>query len=194
MNKFIFTSLICILITLKVNSQNKSIIQDWTSYTQFVKVSDFTGKKFRVSASIRKEAKNKTSWASLWVRVDNKNGNDSFFKNDAGASEASNEWEKFSIEGVVDINANHLYFGALVINKGTYYFDDFKVEVQKNGKDWEEIKVNNPSFETNNANDGSDFWSEGIHYLKIVNVENFKISYATDNPYSGKKCLKIVGL
>lgn len=186
-------TLIFILLISKINAQKKTVNQVWTSYVQFVKVSDFKGKKFRVSVFIKKIAKNEESWASLWARVDNKNGDVGFFKNNAGAIESSKEWRKFSIEGTINNNAVHLNFGALVINKGVYYYDDFKVEIQKNGKDWEKVEINNAGFEKGNANNDSDFWTEGINYLKIVNVENFEISYSSDNPKNGKKCLKIVG-
>ncbi|WP_448547576.1 alpha/beta fold hydrolase [Thalassotalea fusca] len=164
----------------------KEVKQSWTSYAQGIDIKQYIGKKFEVSAAIRMKEASTASQASLWVRIDTKSGYN-FFKNDAGTGKVTNNWQRFKIKGVIKDDSEILNFGALCINNGEYFYDDFVVKIEDKSGSLVPIHIKNGNFE-NPDHDGS--WSEGIVARKF-NTSTFDISYSQENPYEGKTSLKI---
>ncbi len=171
---------------------SKETLQDWTSYSQAISIAEKSGYQFRASVAIRKEVTSKAAKASLWVRVDKKNGKTGFFQNNVYSDLiVTNQWKIFTIEGVIDTEADMLNIGAFVMNSGDFYFDEFKLEVRKGKEKWKAINLNNSGFEENITNETN--WKNGIGRNNIFTVKNFSIDYTNNNPYKGKNSLLIKG-
>ena len=181
------------LQTFKTFSQNPEVVlQEWTSYHQTANIINKEGSEFRVSVAIRRENTKKNSKSSLWVRVHDKNNKRVFFQNDAYSSiEITDKWQIFEMKGKITDNASKMYLGAFCQGNGDYYFDNFKVET-KNGKGkWEEVKIENGGFESDQSADNA--WKNGIGRNPKETVKNFTITYSDYKPFSGKKSLLIKG-
>lgn len=177
----------------QIQAQNsKEIQQEWTSYSQAISIAEKSGYQFKVSCAIRKEATNKAADAALWVRVDKKDGKTGFFQNDVYSNlTVTNQWKIFTIEGVIDDEADLLNIGAFAMNSGDFYFDDFKLEVKKGKEKWQTIKLGNSGFEENFANETN--WKSGIGKISLFTVKNFTADYSSNNPFKGKNSLLIKG-
>ena len=175
-----------------IQAQNSSeILQDWTSYSQAIPIAEKSGYQFRASVAIRMESNSKASKAALWVRVDKKDGKVGFFNNNVYSTNVTNQWKIFTIEGVIDTDANVINMGAFAMNSGDFYFDDFKLEVRKGKEKWQTITIGNSGFEENFANEKS--WKNGIGRNNIVTVKNFTTEYSNNNPFKGKNSLLLKG-
>ena len=182
-----------LIFSSEINAQETiEKLQSWTSYSQSLDCSDKVGYEFRVSAAIRIQKIKINSKASLWVRVDKKDGKTGFFQNNVNLINPTNEWKVFEIKGIIDANASRLNIGAFCENSGDFYFDDFKIEIKNSKGKWETIYVSNSGFEENTSKD--ELWKNGIGRNKIVSVKNFSTEYSSENPFQGNKCLHIKGI
>ncbi|MCA6067046.1 alpha/beta hydrolase [Chryseobacterium sp. RG1] len=172
-----------------VFSQNKTIASTWTSLVQPVNVESMQNWKFRVSAKIRKES-HSNSKCAIWARIDNSDNTVGFFENQAYSKiEVTKEWKNFQIEGNVSPEGKILNIGAFAENNGSFYFDDFKLDVlDPKSLKWVNIPLKNGGFEEGLIA-GKD-WSEGIG-RKVTHVKNFTITASDNKPFSGKKSLLI---
>lgn len=186
----IFVILITVLFSNNMVKAQEIIEQEWTSYSQTINIANKAGYDFRVTASIRKEAKNKSSKAGMWVRVDKKDGKVGFFSNNSYYTEVTDKWENYEIKGTIDESASILNIGAFARNSGDYYYDNFKLQVKKGNGKWESILIKNLGFEDDIAKEVS--WKIGIG-RKDLKVKNFEIEYTSDKPFEGTKCLHIKG-
>lgn len=174
------------------HSQNRTIVSDWTSFTQAVNIEDKQNWNFRVTAKIRKDNQDIGSNASLWCRIDNKDKSTGFFENQYYTKQATNEWKTYEIKGKVSASAQTINIGAFAQSNGSFYFDDFKLEVNDGkSKKWIEIPLENSGFEE--AITSSSHWFEGIDSQKKTHVKHFSISTSDIQPFSGKKSLLIKG-
>lgn len=187
------TFLLFIFISVFYNNTQaqERIIQDWVSYYQFFDVKPYIGKKFRVSAAIKKMNADKDSKTSIWVRIDKKGGEDiTFFQNNASKINITDKWKIYTVEGKIKEESNILNFGAYCKLNGDFYFDDFKVQYFDKGT-WKDIKIENPSFEKE-----EDIllpsWNYGISPQEDK-VKGFDASYVKNDSFHGKKALKISG-
>jgi len=172
--------------------EKKTIIKDWTSYSQSIDVSKLEDLEFKVSAFLKKGNNKQSGKSALWVRVDKKNKTTGFFRNDVYNDNlvVSDKWKKFEIGGAIDKDAQNLYLGAFCQGNGDFYFDDFKLEIKSKSGEWKNVKIDNFDFEENKLN---DIWNEGIHINKINKVKNFDIKYSKEKPFNGKQSLFIKG-
>lgn len=184
--------IIILFLTTILNAQKTiEFSRNWTSYSQFIDISDKIGYDFRVSVAIRSESKSNGYLCGSWSRVRTKNKRSIFFENNGYTIKPTNEWKVYQINGTIKEDATNLYFGAFTKNNGDFYFDDFKLEIKKGKEKWKTVEISNPGFE--NENSPSDLWSSGIINSEKVIVKNFTIEYSSENPYKGKKCLHIQG-
>lgn len=117
---------------------------------QFVNVEEYQGENFRLEAQLYIEKFVQNSGSVLMAMnmkdgrvikfVFDKYGMDDFFK--------PNQWNKFSLTGKIDKQANILAVGAMFSGKAKYYYDDIKLFV-KTKKGEVEIPLQNNGFEEN---------------------------------------------
>lgn len=187
----LFFILLCFLSCYySVQAQvDSTIVKPWTAYSQNINVSELENKEFQVSVVAKTTVKGPKSRAGLWVRVDKKDGG-GFFKNNAYTIPITENWETYTIEGIVDKGAENLYFGAFCEDNGDFYFDDFKFAFKDKNGNWLPFEIANPGFETAKM---SDQWIEGIHKAMKEKARNFNINYSDKEVYKGKKSLLIRG-
>jgi two-component system NtrC family sensor kinase len=112
------------------------------SYYTTVPVLEYGGCRFRLSALVRVEVKDTSAKTQLWARVDNpvKAG---FFDNMDNRPITSAEWKTYTIEGVIDSNSTRIAFGVLVLNSGSFFYDNFQLDVETKREGWKTIYSNN---------------------------------------------------
>jgi tetratricopeptide (TPR) repeat protein len=147
------------------------------SYYTTVPVLEYGGCRFRLSALVRVEVKDTSAKTQLWARVDNpvKAG---FFDNMDNRPITSAEWKTFTIEGVIDSNSTRIAFGVLVLNSGSFFYDNFQLDVETKREGWKTIYSNN--FE-----EGQAGFNQGIgkgaslidtmYTAKVVHIDKNKI-------------------
>ncbi|MGH1387151.1 alpha/beta fold hydrolase [Kordia sp.] len=175
------------LIVISLLYTQKSIAQSYGYLNQKVDVSAHQNKAFKFSGNIRKDFFNGNSSTYLYLTLSNGSTEDSLllYKSTENMP-VTEDWKTFTITGKIDSTATSLLFGMLCINYGKFFFDDFKLEVQDEDGVWEEISVINPGFE-DVADSNQPIWGN----TNMDSNKKFSTEIITNNPKSGKYCLKI---
>ena len=82
----------------------------------------------------------------LWVRVDRKvNGKYSsgFFENMYRSPIRSTEWQEYEITGTIDNDANLMYFGFFLSNRGEMFIDNMSLEIKLADGTWKRLVSGN---------------------------------------------------
>ena len=161
--------------------------EKWVSYNYSIDATKYQGKKFKFEAFVKAEANDDTSCTHLWARVEKKEDKTGFFENMQKQPIAIAEWKKYTIEGVLDKDAQKLYFGNWSLFNGNYYFDDLVISVLNENDIWE--KIYSEDFENGKSNYTQGIGKEksGINDLFTSVVEKIQ---KTPN---GNNYLKITG-
>ena len=165
--------------------QIDTVTRNWFAFSQKVSVENLEGKKFKLTAAVKAYCANDIASASLWARVDKKNGENGFFDNMINRPIKKKQWQLYSIEGTIDSGAKELVIGGLCVYNGTFTFDEFKLLIQNNEK-WENIAIENANFE----NIKNTAWETGIGRKQFV-VKNFDNNIINKNAFGGNKCFEI---
>lgn len=153
------------------------ISAQWTAFHQsidahFVKDS----LKFRLSASVKVDTADASTWGGLWARVDNKKGGNGFFDNMGDRSIKKNEWQYYVIEGHLNEQSDKLYVGGICFGNGKFYFDNFKLEIEREPGKYESVPLENPGFENKPGKNKIPGWTEGVNKKREAHVREFTIS------------------
>ncbi len=173
----VFFLFLFMLSALPAFSQKKDA---WGSTSQGIPGKEYAGKEFRYSAFIKKTGEGNGT-AHLWLRVDRTDNDRGFIDNMYDRPVTSNEWQKYTIEGVIDENVSEIVFGILFINKGEFHYDNLTLEVKKNNGEWEQVPLDNGGFE-----DGlSGYLNENIEKSLKEKGFSFEVS-SSDSPEETK--------
>ena len=156
-------------------------------FSQIIDATKIQGKKFILEASVRNEITNQNSSSGLYVKVNKLDKKVGFFNNMWDRPVRNKNWEKYNIEGVIDTDAESIQFGGICQSNGSFYYDDFILKVENNGK-WETIKIENSTFENIDLNP----WYSRIKN-KTIEKNGFNLSITSTKPSEGKKCLLVKG-
>ncbi|SNR97496.1 alpha/beta fold hydrolase [Dokdonia pacifica] len=192
MNKKIVLLVIFSFVMLSVTtvySQEEKRASDFAPMHQKVDISKYIGKKFRVSAHIRKETFNGNESVTIWTRINLKDSKSGVFNRDMGGIPVSKNWQKYSIEGILENeNAQSLSFGLMCTENGDFFFDDFTLEIEETPENWVSIAIQNPGFEKAPEIPEQIWGDTAISKLKF-----YTASRTTQNPYKGTYALHIKG-
>jgi pimeloyl-ACP methyl ester carboxylesterase len=144
MRYIVFYFLLFVLSPFAVLAQMPN---DWGAFNQILDAKPYQGKKFRLEGAVKVKAIDSTAHAEIWVRVDRPDKKMGFFYNMMDKPIRSDEWKIYSITGKIDKDAERFNFGGLYNRKGLFYFDDFKLFVEKEKGRMEEVPLANPGFE-----------------------------------------------
>jgi pimeloyl-ACP methyl ester carboxylesterase len=158
--KIITTLLITTLSFLQTNAQDV-----WSSWSHAIPAKEYEGHRFKLQASVKAEVADDSATARIWARVD-RNSGQGFFENMWKNPIRSNGWKTYTIEGKIDNDATQLVVGMLCELNGKFYFDDFKVEVEKETGKWETVFT--ADFEK-----GTDGFDAGIGVGRKVGINSF---------------------
>lgn len=126
-------------------AQNKHDV----GFTQSVDVKNYAGAAFKLEGAIKMNSSMDVADAAMWARVHKKDNTIIFFANTIEQSQEKDVWKVHKIEGTIDGAADYLMIGGYCAYNGMFYFDDFKLSVQKDGK-WQEFPLENGGFENTN--------------------------------------------
>ncbi|HMI78440.1 MAG TPA: alpha/beta hydrolase [Ferruginibacter sp.] len=174
MNKNRSTLLVTMIIICMSMVQHISAQDNWSSWSRAISVSDYQGHRFKMQGQIRAELEDDSASAMMWARVDRKKGA-GFFDNMGNRPIRNKEWKTYNIEGTIDTGATTLTFGVLTFLNGKFYYDNFKVELEKMPGKWETIY--STDFEK-----GIGGWEEGVNMPGYEGGKNplFNASLQTD--------------
>ncbi|HEV8081954.1 MAG TPA: alpha/beta hydrolase [Chitinophagaceae bacterium] len=158
--------------------QNCNAQDTWASWDHVISVKGYEGRHFRLQAQVKAAVEDDSASARLWARVDKTNGK-GFFENMWARPIRSTEWKTYRIEGDIDSAANQLVIGALCELNGKFYYDNFKVDIQKGKNKWETLYATD--FEN-----GMEGWESGIGMGKNGVNNLYKASLQTDGTSKGK--------
>ncbi|AXG69698.1 hypothetical protein KORDIASMS9_01925 [Kordia sp. SMS9] len=159
-----------IFLTTAIHAQD-----NWTVFTQSIKINTNTKLKFKLSADIKVEDIGQVTWGSIWARVDTKNEEEGFFDNMGDRPVLSSEWKTYEINGYVDKNSDYLVFGGICNSNGKFYFDNFQLYIENlETGELEKTTLNNSNFEENTQAPKLSGWY--FNYQRKHN--NFKKGYA----------------
>ena len=170
-----------IIICLLLASKNIFAQKDYGVIAKYIDAKKFAGKKFKFEATVKVDTLNSNSKAELIFRVDRKNHKTGFFKKTVMEL---NDWKKYTIENIINKDADSIFLGALFYRKGIFYLDDFKLYVENEKGEYDKIKFEGWGFENESVN---QFWD--FNYSK----NNFTISLNKETFFEGKQSLKIDG-
>ncbi|RZS99130.1 hypothetical protein [Aquimarina brevivitae] len=192
--KKILVLLFTIFISLYTYSQKiKEFSRDWTSFSQSVTVATDTLKRFKVVAYVKLITEDDNAWAGVWARVDNKpNQGRGFFDNMSKRPIKSNEWAEYTLEGTIDQKSERLVFGGICTRNGKFYFDKFEVFIEDDNGKFDQVTIENPSFEDEIVNNIIPAWNPGIKKGEINLVREFKFS-TTEDSVEGNYAVLIEG-
>lgn len=102
-------------------------------------VKPYRGKQFKLQAkaSMVSGSGNGHFWATVFLN----NGKSGFFNNMMEAPIIKNEWQGYTITGMIDTNAVNLVTGAFLSGNGEFWFDDISLAI-KEGNEWKEVYSN----------------------------------------------------
>ena len=191
MNKKTFIIFIFSLIVFTCYSQEKEEekLSDFATIFQKVDISKYLGKKFRVSANIRMETFNGNESARIWTNLNIKDSIYGVFNNDMGDIPVSENWQKYSVEGIIENkNAQSLSFGVFCTNNGDFFFDDFTLEIEDTPENWVSLDIKNSGFEKAPEKPEQIWGDPAISKLKFYTARR-----TTQNPYKGTYSLHVKG-
>src|SRR6185369_3073785 len=97
------------------------------------------------------ELMDSTADAEIWARVDKQDKKTGFFYNMMDKPIRSSEWKVYTINGKIDKHAENLVFGGLYHRRAVFYFDEFKLYIEKEKNQFEEINLPNSDFESDSV-------------------------------------------
>lgn len=161
--------------------------QDWSANHQHIDATPYQCRKFRLTAAIRSQCMDPRAGAELYVRVDKNDKTMGFFYNMMDKPIRDTQWKVYTIEGRIDKNAKNLFFGPLYQRKGYFWFDDFHLSIETRHNQWTSIPLSDAGFEEEDT--------AVLHRSWVVRPQRpfFTINLSDENPYEGKRCLKIDG-
>ncbi|WP_299433853.1 DinB family protein [uncultured Aquimarina sp.] len=172
-------------------SNIKKISQDWTSFCQSFDIDSSKTIAFKLQGTVKAKIDSDKGSASLWVRVDNKDGSKGFFDNMMDCPIQSNYWKTFTIKGMINEASAKISFGGFCLNYGDFYFKNFQLFIENKSGDLEKIEIVNPDFKEVTHQLSIPGWKQGTGREEPKEV----IEYIFRSIYSGKKTsyLKIKG-
>ncbi len=113
--------------SLRIESQGVIDAGKFGTVTRALNVETLRGRKIRLTGKARVGLP-VPRHAGFWLRVDRPGGRSGFFDNMGNRPITSGEWQSYSIEGDVAVDASQIVFGFLVHGEGKAWVDDFLVE------------------------------------------------------------------
>jgi hypothetical protein len=134
------------------------LVSGFGELTQELKADNYRGDRIRLSAYLKVEMV--TGWAGLWMRVEDRDGDDLSMDNmENRPVKGSSDWIKYSVVLDVPVYGEKISFGLLLKGKGQVWIDNVMLErvntsvpltdqLKKNfGESKEEILPQNLDFE-----------------------------------------------
>lgn len=186
---------LCLLLftglSVGMNAQ-KTVSRGWTSFTQSIEVQATQEVKFKLTGKIKVVSEDPNGEAGLWARVDNKNKETGFFDNMMDRPVTSDKWKTYTIKGTFDKEAKTLNIGGLCMQNGDFYFDELKLLIEDENRDFAEAPIQNASFDQSTEENPLSGWSSGISEGEQLKIKEYD-SELTAETEDGAQGLLIKG-
>ncbi|TCJ18743.1 alpha/beta hydrolase [Flaviaesturariibacter flavus] len=135
---------------------------NWGAFSQRIDVRTLAGKKFRLESAVRAEpaADEPTAGASMWARVDLASGKVGFFQNGLDKPVRNSQWEHRVINGKIEKDAQWLNIGGVYRGRGRFWYDAFRLFIEKEKGVFEEYPLRDGSFEADSTHAAWGFRDE----------------------------------
>ena len=164
----------------------KTIVGKRTYFTQNINVEKFSGKSFQFKAATKVQANTDTAKSAIIVLIRNKDNSIGFHTDITKNLKNNSSWVVTNIEGKIDSNAKTIEIGGYCNYDGVFLFDDFQLKAETSPGSWEQIPIDNGSFEKGSFED----WITGSN-SKPLHFDGAKFSIEPDNSFAGKLHLKV---
>ena len=190
--KFIPTLIVLLCCSFITKAQQSQVSNSWTAFSQSIDMSMDQERKFILKAAVKAEIADSTAWAGLWARVDMKNNENGFFDNMGDRPIRDPEWKEYTIEGTIGKNAERLLIGGLMLSDGTFYFDNFSLQIEDSNGIMTDFPLGNADFEKTAKGEKIDSWLEGIGGTNSSSVLEYTLESSSD-AFTGAHSLMITG-
>ena len=145
-------ALLCCLQLAAYSQSDWYYFPDEIYFVKEVAARDLRGKEFRYQIAVRSAAADTFSKVRINGVAAGK-GKEDFLNNSNFTKEQSSEngWTIYTISGTVPQDAWKLWFYSAVNGNGEFYFDHIQFYI-KEGNDWMQLELSNPSFEEDHKN------------------------------------------
>ena len=169
------TKFTCLLfcIFLSVNTLHSQAAENSGAIRQKISVKQYQGKKVEVEAAAKTNQLDSKAGAVLFFKVQKENKQPGLLLL-SKISIVKNSWNEYTLEGVLDADADSLSFGIIFQGKAIYSFDDFSIRI-----DGKEIPVSDHDFESS-VQFPNEIWTAPIL------PPGFTVKLSTDNVFKGK--------
>lgn len=120
---------------------------NWTGIVKSVPVQEYSGKKFRYTATVKTDG-SAAVLALIGARVVKANGEPGFFSHGGDQPVWKTTWTTRTIEGSIDSGAASINLGLVCMGKGTCWYDGLQLQVEAAPGQWKSIPVPNAGFES----------------------------------------------
>jgi hypothetical protein len=103
--------------------------EDAGGLEQMIDARPYRGKRVQLKASVRADVRGPGNQAHLWLRVNGKDGESSFFDADLDHPITANRWRDIRLRGDVDQDAKTIEYGLVLIGAGRAFLDDVSLRV-----------------------------------------------------------------
>lgn len=175
-----------------IAQERKQASASWTSFTQSIDISTEKTRKFIFKGAVKTVSEDSLAWAGLWARVDAKGDGNGFFDNMGDRPIRKREWDVYTIEGTISKNAETLNVGGLVLQDGSFFFDDLSLEIENDNGIMETVPLGNGGLNGLIKDEVIPDWNEGIRKGANTSIKEFEMLSSTD-AYEGQFSLLIKG-
>jgi hypothetical protein len=159
------------------------LIDGFVSLMQTLPAHTLRGRTVRLRGQVRATARDATSAAALWLRVDRPNQQMGFFDNMGNRPIREREWREYSIEGAVASDATSVAFGAMAYGAVTADFDDMELTVLEPDGRRTPVPIGDPGFEA-----GTD--SASKEWVRVGTSTTANITRPADQAPQGRQFLR----
>lgn len=158
-------------------------------WSQRMDMSQYAGKKYRLTVAIRTEPSTPESFAAAFIRNEPPQGGLrawTYMDNMMDRPVRDSSWKTYILEYVIDPKAPWICFGILAYQSGTYYYDDMQLSVETAKDKWMPLPIPNGDFEQ----EGLGPWQQTAQGVP-VRVLGAAATIHAGNPFEGKQCLRV---
>ena len=186
MKKLFALSVLSCCLHLAAFSQSEwYYFPDEIYFVKEVAVKELRGKEFRYQIAVRSAASDTFSKARINGVAAGK-GKDDFINNSNFTRTQTEEsgWTIYTISGTIPAEAWKLWFYSAVNGNGEFHFDDIQFYI-KEGSDWIQLELSNPSFEEDNKNIFKGY------YVNNRQTPHLKTSISKTVVFHGEQSLQV---
>lgn len=153
----------------------------------------YRGKEIKLSAAIRAEVELPGVQGHMWLRVNKKEKQRTFYDGMKDYPIKSKKWKTYEINGTVDKEAETILFGCHLKGSGKLWVDHFQLAVKSESGQWTPVPLQNPGFETGDIDAAPPSWEtdERPYFPRKLKERHYTFKVTTENPFDGEKCLLI---